>query len=200
MRSSTTNVVPIPRQSIWLLNDGIAVSRKRVYAGLNQLAIFKCELLHVSHSLDALRREVSVGRVCDVHPSRRGAIRLIKCSLCQDCGWVCENHPGRPWEGPHACNCGGAGALPVVQCAHRGQAASDAGWLRDRLRQEGLAALARVGSRCPAAGNSSPSLGPMGPAGCSGPARFKPSNTADAIWRRFAIVRSCPDSVSHLAR
>jgi hypothetical protein len=48
-------VVPIPRQWIWLLNNGIAVSRKRVCGALNQLAIFKCELLHVSRSLDVER-------------------------------------------------------------------------------------------------------------------------------------------------
>jgi hypothetical protein len=34
----------------------------------------------------------------------------MKCLLCVDCGWVCENHPDRPWEGEHACTCGGAGA------------------------------------------------------------------------------------------
>jgi hypothetical protein len=22
------------------------------------------------------------------------------CTLCDDCGWVCEVHPDRPWEGP----------------------------------------------------------------------------------------------------
>jgi hypothetical protein len=54
-------VVPIPRQWIWLLNNGIAVSRKRVCAALNQLAIFKCELLHVSHSLDAERDRLRGG-------------------------------------------------------------------------------------------------------------------------------------------
>jgi hypothetical protein len=31
---------------------------------------------------------------------------VMKCSLCEDCGWVCETHPGRPWEGDHACACG----------------------------------------------------------------------------------------------
>jgi hypothetical protein len=34
----------------------------------------------------------------------------MKCSLCEDCGWVCESHPGRPWEGERACTCGDAGA------------------------------------------------------------------------------------------
>jgi hypothetical protein len=36
----------------------------------------------------------------------------MNCLLCEDCGWVCEGHPDRPWEGEHACNCGSAG-MPV---------------------------------------------------------------------------------------
>src|ERR1700730_298370 len=39
----------------------------------------------------------------------------MKCSLCEDCGWVCESHPYRPWEGEHACACGAAGA-PCPRC------------------------------------------------------------------------------------
>ncbi|SHH62922.1 hypothetical protein SAMN05443248_5464 [Bradyrhizobium erythrophlei] len=39
----------------------------------------------------------------------------MKCSRCEDCGWVCENHPERPWEGEHACTCGGAG-MPCPRC------------------------------------------------------------------------------------
>jgi len=27
----------------------------------------------------------------------------MKCLLCEDTGWVCENHPDQPWQGPHAC-------------------------------------------------------------------------------------------------
>lgn len=37
------------------------------------------------------------------------------CPLCDDCGWVCENHLARPWEGEHACECGGAG-MPCPYC------------------------------------------------------------------------------------
>jgi hypothetical protein len=37
------------------------------------------------------------------------------CLRCEDCGWVCENHPDRPWEGSHACPCGGAG-MPCPDC------------------------------------------------------------------------------------
>ena len=39
----------------------------------------------------------------------------VKCSLCEDCGWVCESHPNKPWEGEHACTCGAAGA-PCPRC------------------------------------------------------------------------------------
>jgi hypothetical protein len=39
----------------------------------------------------------------------------MKCSLCEDSGWVCESHPDRPWEGKHACTCSGAGA-PCPRC------------------------------------------------------------------------------------
>jgi hypothetical protein len=39
----------------------------------------------------------------------------VKCTLCKGIGWVCENHPHKPWEGERACNCGGAGA-PCPWC------------------------------------------------------------------------------------
>lgn len=39
----------------------------------------------------------------------------MQCLLCEDCGWVCENHPNRAFEGVHACRCGGAG-VPCPNC------------------------------------------------------------------------------------
>jgi hypothetical protein len=39
----------------------------------------------------------------------------MKCIFCADTGWVCENHLRRPWEGPHGCDCGGAG-MPCAAC------------------------------------------------------------------------------------
>jgi len=39
----------------------------------------------------------------------------MKCLVCEGCGWVCESHPERPWEGEHACTCGGAG-MPCPNC------------------------------------------------------------------------------------
>lgn len=41
----------------------------------------------------------------------------MKCARCQDQGWVCERHRGRPYmEGePPGCTCGGAGA-PCPDC------------------------------------------------------------------------------------
>jgi hypothetical protein len=40
------------------------------------------------------------------------------CPHCAGDGWVCENHPERPWEGSrlqNACTCGGAG-MPCGLC------------------------------------------------------------------------------------
>jgi hypothetical protein len=45
---------------------------------------------------------------------KRAAIEHA-CLLCEDTGWVCEDHPDQPWEGPHACRCGAAGA-PCPHC------------------------------------------------------------------------------------
>jgi hypothetical protein len=39
----------------------------------------------------------------------------MKCALCEDCRWVCEQHLDRPWEGEHACGCDAAGA-PCPRC------------------------------------------------------------------------------------
>jgi hypothetical protein len=39
----------------------------------------------------------------------------MNCAVCDDCGWVCEAHPDRPFQGERACTCGGAGA-PCPSC------------------------------------------------------------------------------------
>ncbi len=39
----------------------------------------------------------------------------MKCLCCEDTGWVCENHPDRPFFGDCAYDCGGAGA-PCPVC------------------------------------------------------------------------------------
>lgn len=35
----------------------------------------------------------------------------MNCEKCNDTGWVCENHPDKPWETgeDNDCDCGGAG-------------------------------------------------------------------------------------------
>ena len=38
-----------------------------------------------------------------------------RCRACMDTFWVCENHPAKPWDGPAACGCGGAG-MPCPAC------------------------------------------------------------------------------------
>jgi hypothetical protein len=40
---------------------------------------------------------------------------MIICIHCQDVGWVCEEHPGRPLAGARACGCGAAG-MPCSAC------------------------------------------------------------------------------------
>ena len=42
----------------------------------------------------------------------------MACPRCDNTHWVCENHLDRPWEGPRACGCGGAGA-PCPACNER---------------------------------------------------------------------------------
>ena len=38
-----------------------------------------------------------------------------RCRACMDTCWVCENHPTKPWDGPAACGCEGAG-MPCPSC------------------------------------------------------------------------------------
>lgn len=65
---------------------------------------------------------------------------MMECTLCQDVGWVCEEHPGRPWAGPRACGCGAAGIpCPLCNVSEDGEAPrmpdgfeiedNDEGWL-----------------------------------------------------------------------
>jgi bifunctional non-homologous end joining protein LigD len=39
----------------------------------------------------------------------------MKCAICRDTGWVCEDDADRPWAGSQACDCGGAG-MPCPAC------------------------------------------------------------------------------------
>jgi hypothetical protein len=48
-------------------------------------------------------------------PQETTAAITMNCPQCEDCGWICEEHPGRPWEGPHTCTCGAAG-IPCPTC------------------------------------------------------------------------------------
>jgi hypothetical protein len=44
-----------------------------------------------------------------------GRALMPTCTTCSDSGWVCEEHPVRPWDGDHACGWGAAG-MPCVRC------------------------------------------------------------------------------------
>jgi hypothetical protein len=57
----------------------------------------------------------AVGEYRVHHEAIARADPVMKCALCEDGGWVCENHPERPWGGSHACQCGGAG-MPCPEC------------------------------------------------------------------------------------
>src|SRR5690606_1390172 len=46
--------------------------------------------------------------------------RPMKCETCDDTGWVCEHHVNRPFNGPKACGCGGAG-MPCIVCNGDGE-------------------------------------------------------------------------------
>jgi len=39
------------------------------------------------------------------------------CKICDNSGWICENHPDRPWSGfsdrSDACGCGAGATCPV---------------------------------------------------------------------------------------
>lgn len=39
------------------------------------------------------------------------------CQTCDNTGWVCEQHPDKPWDGgsDKGCDCGGAG-MPCGDC------------------------------------------------------------------------------------
>ena len=56
------------------------------------------------------------------------------CLCCEDCCWVCEDHPDRPWQDPHACGCGGAG-MPCPWCnqVNAGEPPAAAEGVRARL-------------------------------------------------------------------
>ena len=68
----------------------------------------------------------------------------MNCFRCEDSGWVCENHPDRPWDGPHACSCGAAGEpAPLDPCnLRRRRTAAPPAWYQNGIRQGRLAALA----------------------------------------------------------
>jgi hypothetical protein len=47
----------------------------------------------------------------------------VHCIICEDGGCFCEDHQDRPWQGPHACPCGGAGApCPACNASGEGEA------------------------------------------------------------------------------
>ena len=57
-----------------------------------------------------------------------------KCARCDDCGWVCEEHPYRPWQGVRACDYGAlARPAPTAILLMTPQRASRSQGCRSRL-------------------------------------------------------------------
>ena len=82
-----------------------------------------------------------------IHRVRRGVVRVTTCSRCEDSGWVCEDHPERPWDGRmRAAAVAPArpapiATLPVMILGHR-KASS-----RSRTRRAGAIERQRLGRR-----------------------------------------------------
>ena len=64
MNSSTTTVVAIPRQRIWLMNNGIAV-RHRAPAALNQRFTPHIHLMHTAWLAVRIARDTCAGQSVD---------------------------------------------------------------------------------------------------------------------------------------
>ena len=63
---------------------------------------------------------------------------VMKCSLCEDAGWVCESYRDKPWEGPHACQCGAPGApCTSLQCTNGGDARRMPGGFKTEVDKDG---------------------------------------------------------------
>lgn len=41
---------------------------------------------------------------------------MAKCKKCQDEGWVCENHPDKPWDRSMAGGCQCGAGMPCIEC------------------------------------------------------------------------------------
>jgi hypothetical protein len=71
-------------------------------------------------------------RACRTTPHGREC--FCKCAFAAKTqAGFCENHPDQPWEGPHACSCGGAGMpCPVCNPSTPDEPPAPAEWLQAR--------------------------------------------------------------------
>ena len=61
----------------------------------------------------------------------------MHCLLCEDSGWVCENHRTEPWEGPHACVRRSRRTLPGLQRHQRRRCAWMPGGFKIEVDKDG---------------------------------------------------------------
>jgi hypothetical protein len=80
--------------------------------------------------------------LCEIYPGWCGAIRMTTCAYCEDCGWVCENHPDNLWMATTPA------AVAPPECPARNAiratwtTAATAGRHAYPIRQEGIPPLA----------------------------------------------------------
>jgi hypothetical protein len=49
------------------------------------------------------KRQIPPSHRCADWQAGEGKVSEVKCTICKDSAWVCENHPRRPWmDGSHA--------------------------------------------------------------------------------------------------
>jgi hypothetical protein len=62
-----------------------------------------------------LKEERKIARALALRIEELRATPVDHCPLCNNTGWVCDQHAHRPWKGNYACNCGASGA-PCRAC------------------------------------------------------------------------------------
>lgn len=68
--------------------------------------------------------------------SRPEALNNFECKICEDEGWVCENHRTEPWRGGEQECCGGAGAPCICHPLHMSKAHLVSGCSINQLEDE----------------------------------------------------------------
>ena len=71
----------------------------------------------ISAALEDFLDRHGSGRPIQLPLPLRGAVKREVLRTCDNCRWVCEARPDRPWVGERACDCGAPGD-PCPTCNH----------------------------------------------------------------------------------